>query len=91
MDWLSLLISNIACWEGEDFKTESLASPRQFFRLDLESEFGKRFRHWVQKIIIKLNKLSLQFRACRIKLSKFRFLFIDLKTQCEGNSIDIDQ
>ena len=33
MDWLKLLISNIACWEGEDFKTESLASPGQFFGL----------------------------------------------------------
>ena len=30
MDWLKLLISNIACWEGEDFKTEGLASPWQF-------------------------------------------------------------
>ena len=33
MDWLKLLISNIACWEGENFKTESLASPGQFFGL----------------------------------------------------------
>ena len=66
MDWLKLLISNIACWEGEDFKIEGLASPRQFFRLDLESEFGKGFRHQVLKIIIKLNKLSLQFRTCKI-------------------------
>ena len=33
MDWLKLLISKIACWEGESFKTESLASPRQFFGL----------------------------------------------------------
>ena len=75
MDRLKLLISNIACWEGNDFKTESLASPGQFFWLDLESEFGKGFRHRIQKIIIELNKLSLQFRTCRIKLSKFRFLF----------------
>ena len=75
MDWLKLLISNIACWEGEDFKTGSLASPGQFFRLDLESEFSKGFRHWVLTIIIKLNKLSLQFRTCRIKLSKLRLLF----------------
>ena len=28
---LKLLISNIACWEGEDFKTEVLASLGQFF------------------------------------------------------------
>ena len=76
MDWLNLLISNIACWEGEHFKTESLASPRQFFWLDLESEFGKGFLHLVQKIIIKLNKLSLQFRTCRIKSSKFRFILL---------------
>ena len=77
MDWLKLIISNIACWEGKDFKTESLASPRQFFfRLDLESEFGKGFRHQVQKSIIKLNKLSLQLRTCRIKLSKFRFILL---------------
>ena len=33
LDWLKLLISNIACWDGEDFKTESLASPGQFFSL----------------------------------------------------------
>ena len=66
MDWLKLLISNIACWEGEDFKTEGLASPWEFFRLDLESEFGKGFQHRVLKIIIKLNKLSLQFRTCKI-------------------------
>ena len=66
MDRLKLLISNIACWEGEDFKTEDLASLGQFFRLDLESEFGKGFRHRVLKIIIKLNKLSLQFRTCKI-------------------------
>ena len=66
MDWLKLLISNIACWEGENFKTEDLASLGHFFRLDLESEFGKGFRHRVLKIIIKLNKLSLQFRTCKI-------------------------
>ena len=78
MGWLNLFISNIACWEGEDFKTESLTSPKQFFGL-IDSEFGKGFRHRVQKIIFKLNELSLQFRTCRIKLSKFRFYFIDLK------------
>ena len=72
MDWLKLLISNIACWEGENFKTEDLACLGQIsadfgrFRLDLESEFGKGFRHRVLKIIIKLNKLSLQFRTCKI-------------------------
>ena len=53
MDWLKLIISNIACWEGEDFKTESLTSPRQFFfRLDLESESGKGFRHGFKKLLL---------------------------------------
>ena len=59
---VELLISMIACWEGEMIKTESLASPRQFFWLDLESEFGKEFWHLGPKINIKLIKLSLQFR-----------------------------
>ena len=49
------------------------------FRLDLESEFGKSVSASGSKIIIKLNKLSLQFRTYRIKLTKFRFLSIDLK------------
>ena len=42
MDWLKLLISNIACWEGEDFKTEDLASLGQFFglRVNLAKGFG---------------------------------------------------
>ena len=30
---VELLISKIACWEGEMIKTESVASPRQFFGL----------------------------------------------------------
>ena len=43
MDWLKLLLSNIACWEGENFKTEYLASLGKFFRLDLESDLAKGF------------------------------------------------
>ena len=51
------------------------------FRLDLESEFGKGFRHRVLKIIIKLNKLSLQFRTCKINCQNWGFYFIDLKKE----------
>ena len=51
------------------------------FRLDLESEFGKRFRHRVLKIIIKLNKLSLQLRTCKINCQNWGFYFIDLKKE----------
>ena len=43
MDWLKLLISNIACWEGEDFKTEGLASPGQFFGLTSRVNLAKGF------------------------------------------------
>ena len=79
MDWLKLLISNLACWEGGIINTESLASPRQILVGLQRVALAKGFRHSGSNIIIKLNKLSLQFRTCRIKLSKFRFLFIDLK------------
>ena len=51
------------------------------FQLDLESEFGKGFRHRVLKIIIKLNKLSLQFRTCKINCQNWGFYFIDLKKE----------
>ena len=51
------------------------------FRLDLESEFGKGFRHRLLKIIIKLNKLSLQFRTCKINCQNWGFYFIDLKKE----------
>ena len=79
MDWLKLLISNLACWEGGTINTESLTSASQILAGLQRVNLAKGFRHSGSKIIIKLNKISLQFRTCRIKLSKFRFLFIDLK------------
>ena len=66
MDWLKLLISNIACWEAENFKTEDLASLRQFLGLNLRLNLAKGFGIGFLKIIIELNKLSLQFRTCKI-------------------------